>query len=103
MSIISFTMSNTSPTFTLKGKSKRGIKKIMLLPTQLVNMDGTNLEANKQFIIEFPELNGKLPQTITLTAPNTPWYCGFRILELGGEGYENYFKIKKENDNGVPT
>lgn len=28
MSIISFTLYNNTPTFTLKGKSKRGIKKI---------------------------------------------------------------------------
>lgn len=88
MSIISFTLSDTTPSFTLKGKTKRGIKKIMLLPTELVKFDDTNLEANKQYVIEFPELNGKLPQT---------------IMELGGEGYENYFKIKKENNNGVPT
>lgn len=103
MSIISSTLSDTAPSFTLKGKTKRGIKKIMLLPTQLVNFDGTNLDANKQYVIEFPELNGKLPQTITLAATNKPWYCRLRVMELGGEGYENYFKIKEENNNGVPT
>lgn len=102
MSIISFTFSDKNPIFSLRGNTKRGIKKIMLLPKQSVIFDGTNIEANKQYVIEFPELNGKLPHTLTITASEKPWYCGFRVLELGGEGYENYFKIKKENDNGVP-
>ena len=103
MSKISKVLSKQGVRLDVATLTKRGIKRILLTPTQNVILDGVTLEANKQFDITFPELNGMLPSYIQLTSDAEEWHCGCRIMELGGKGYSNYFTINKENDNGVPT
>lgn len=103
MSRISKILSNNSARLDVETLTKRGIKRVLLTPTQNVILDGVVLEANKQFDITFPELNGTLPSYIQLSSTVEVWYCGCRIMELAGEYNRNYFKIEKENNNGVPT
>lgn len=103
MSKISKVISNSSARLDVETLTKRGIKRVLLTPTQNVVLDGVTLEGNKQFDITFPELNGTLPSYIQLTSDVETWYCGCRVMELAGKGNANYFTITKENNNGVPT
>ena len=75
--------------------TKRGIKRVLLTPTHTVFLDGVTLEANKQFDITFPEINGTLPSYIQIESSASEWYCGCRIMELAGKGNANYFNITK--------
>lgn len=59
---------------------------------------GLTLEAGEYYITH-PFLNGRLPNNLTVTKGS----CNISILELAGVGDENYFKITKENDNGIPS
>lgn len=103
MSKISKIISHQSARLDVETLTKRGIKRVLLTPTQNVVLDGVTLEGNKQFDITFPELNGTLPSYIQLSCRLDEWYCGCRIMELAGKGNANYFEITKENNNGVPT
>lgn len=69
-------MSSISKVLT-ESLTKRGIKRVLLTPKNTVAFDDTLLIANKE--------------------------CGCRVMELAGKGSADYFKIKKENDNGAPT
>lgn len=103
MSKISKVLSKQGVRLDVTPLTKRGIKRVLLTPTHDVLFDDVPLEANKQFDITFPELNGTLPSYIQLTSNLSEWNCGCRIMELAGKGNSNYFKIIKENNNGVPT
>lgn len=103
MSKISKVLSKQGVRLDVANLTKRGIKRVLLTPTHNVVLDGVTLEANKQFDITFPELNGTLPSYIQLTSDVEEWYCGCRVMELAGKGNANYFTITKENNNGVPT
>lgn len=103
MSKISKVLSKQGVRLDVATLTKRGIKRVLLTPTHDVDLDGVTLEANKQFDITFPELNGTLPSYIQLTSDAEVWYCGCRVMELAGKGNANYFTITKENNNGVPT
>lgn len=103
MSKISKVLSKQGVRLDVATLTKRGIKRVLLTPTHNVILDGVTLEANKQFDITFPELNGTLPSYIQLTSDAEEWYCGCRVMELAGKGNANYFTIAKENKNGVPT
>ena len=103
MSKISKVLSKQGVRLDVATLTKRGIKRVLLTPTQDVVLDGVTLEANKQFDITFPELNGTLPSYIQLTSDTEAWNCGCRVMELAGKGNANYFTITKENINGVPT
>lgn len=103
MSKISKVLSKQGVRLDVATLTKRGIKRVLLTPTHNVVLDGVSLEANKQFDITFPELNGTLPSYIQLTSDAEAWYCGCRVMELAGKGNANYFTITKENNNGVPT
>lgn len=103
MSKLSKVLSKEGVRLDVSTLTKRGIKRVLFTPTQNVLLDGVVLEANKQFDITFPELNGTLPSYIQLTSDTETWYCGCRVMELAGKGNGNYFNITKENNNGVPT
>lgn len=103
MSKISKVLSKQGVRLDLATLTKRGIKRVLLTPTHDVVLDDVTLEANKQFDITFPELNGTLPSYIQLTSDAEEWHCGCRVMELAGKGNANYFTITKENNNGVPT
>lgn len=103
MSKISKVLSKEGVRLDVATLTKRGIKRVLLTPTHNVVLDGVTLEANKQFDITFPELNGTLPSYIQLTSDVDVWYCGCRVMELAGKGNANYFTITKENNSGVPT
>lgn len=103
MSKISIVVSNDNPQIDVTNLTKRGIKRILLTPRNSISFDGIALEANKQYDITFPELNGTLPSHLTFASSDDTWECGCRIMELAGKGNSNYFAITKENNNGVPT
>lgn len=103
MSKISKVLSKQGVRLDVATLTKRGIKRVLLTPTHNVTLDGVTLEANKQFDITFPELNGTLPSYIQLTSDAETWNCGCRVMELAGKGNANYFTITKENNNGVPA
>lgn len=103
MSKLSKVLSKEGVRLDVSTLTKRGIKRVLFTPTQNVILDGVTLEANKQFDITFPELNGTLPSYIQLASVVETWYCGCRVMELAGKGNANYFRITKENNNGVPT
>lgn len=105
MSKISISLSKSNDYVDVSSLTKRGIKRILVTPFDDVKMDYITLKANMIYDITFPELNGTLPNRIRFEsrAENVEWFCGCRIMELAGKGFANYFNIKKENDNGVPT
>lgn len=103
MSFFSKLLKKSNDTLDISENTKKGIKKILLTPSQDVIFDGVPIEPKSVLTIDLPELNGKLPNKISLTSSSEEWVCGVRVLELGGEGDKNYFNIEKENDNGVPT
>ncbi len=89
----------TTRTHDISTLTKKGIRSMFIesySPTQFAG--GLNLEAGK-FYITFPFLNGRLPNNLTIKKGS----CNITILELAGVGDENYFKITKENDNGIPS
>lgn len=103
MSSLSKVLTKSAPQLDIAGLTKRGIKRVLLAPKNTVALDGTLLVANKEYDITFPELNGTLPSYIQVVSTAETWECGCRVMELAGKGYTDYFKIKKENNNGAPT
>ena len=103
MSLLAKMLSNSDKNFITDSLTKRGIKKIIFTPTHNVTFDGVILEGNKIHEIEFPEINGCLPSRITLSSSEATWYCGVRVVELGGKAFPKYFSIQKENNSGLPT
>lgn len=103
MSSISKLLIKSASRFDIASLTKRGIKRVLLTPKNTVAFDDTLLVANKEYDITFPELNGTLPSYIQVVSTAETWECGCRVMELAGKGSADYFKITKENDNGVPT
>lgn len=103
MSSLSKVLTKSAPQLDIAGLTKRGIKRVLLIPKNNVVLDGVTLIANKEYDITFPELNGTLPSYIKLVSADETWECGCRVMELAGKGNANYFTITKENNNGVPT
>lgn len=103
MSKLSKVLSKNEPRLDIASLTKRGIKRVLLTPKNTVASDGTLLMANKEYDITFPELNGTLPSYIQVASTAETWECGCRVMELAGKGSADYFKITKENDNGVLT
>lgn len=86
-------------TFDISTLTKKGVRLIYIYAYTPVTIDGIYLLPSGERNIQFPILNGKLPNNFTLTSGE----CSIIIQELAGEGDKNYWKIKKENDNGIPT
>lgn len=103
MSSISKILTKSEPRFDIASLTKRGIKRVLLTPRTTASFDDTLIIANKEYDITFPELNGTLPSYIHVVSTAETWQCGCRVMELAGKGSADYFRIKKENDNGVPT
>ena len=104
MSSISKILTESAPQLDIASLTKRGIKCVLLTPLNTgVALDNVPLSADKEYYISFPELNGTLPSCIQLLSNAETWKCGCRVMELAGKGSADYFKITKENGNGVPT
>lgn len=79
--------------------TKKGIRSVFIEVYSPVQFNGFLCLENGRHYIKFPILNGRLPSNLTLEKGD----CNVAILELDGVGDKNYWKITKENDNGIPS
>lgn len=85
--------------FDISTLTKKGARLVQLRVYELVNFEEKYPVPTGTYDITFPFLNGRLPNNFTITSGQ----CDITIQELAGVGDENYFKITKENDNGIPS
>lgn len=89
---------STEKTHDISTLTKKGIRLMHVKAYSTVQFEGgLALEPGDSYI-KFPLLNGRLPNNLTIIKGD----CNITILELAGVGDENYWKITKENDNGIP-
>lgn len=86
-------------TFDISTLTKRGVRSIYIYVYKQVTIEGIYNLPSGEHNIQFPILNGRLPNNFTLTGGQ----CDIVIQEFAGEGDKNYWKITKENDNGIPS
>ena len=79
--------------------TKKGARLVQLRVYETVNFEGRYPVPTGKYDITFPFLNGRLPNNFTIVSGQ----CDITIQELAGVGDKNYFKITKENDNGIPS
>ena len=84
--------------FDISTLTKKGARLVQLRVYETINFGEYPVPTGTYNII-FPFLNGRLPNNFTITSGQ----CDITIQELAGVGDENYFKITKENDNGIPS
>ena len=89
----------TTKTYSISTLTKKGIRSMLVKTYSPVQFAGGLTLETGEFYITFPFLNGRLPNNLTIMKGD----CNISILELAGVGDENYFKITKENDNGIPS
>lgn len=86
-------------TFDISTLTKRGARLIYICVYKSITIEGNYILPVGEHNIQFPILNGRLPNNFTLTGGQ----CDIAIQELAEKGDKNYWKITKENDNGIPT
>ena len=86
-------------TFDISTLTKKGVRTAYLRVNELIVFEGVYPISPGTYNLTFPFLNGRLPNKFTITSG----LCDITIQELAGVGDENYFKITKENDNGIPS
>lgn len=79
--------------------TKKGIRSIFVEAYSPVQFEGNLALETGSHYVTFPILNGRLPSNLMLKKGD----CNISILELAGEGTEITGKLKKENDNGIPS
>lgn len=85
--------------FDISTLTKKGARLIQLRVYETVSFEGEYPVPTGTYDITFPFLNGRLPNNFSITSGQ----CDITIQELAGVGDKKYFKIKKENDNGIPS
>ena len=85
--------------FDISNLTKKGARLVQLRVYKVVSFEETYPVPPGTYIIIFPFLNGRLPNNFTITSGA----CDITIQELAGVGDKKYFKIEKENDNGIPS
>ena len=86
-------------TFDISTLTKKGVRKAQLRVYKTVSFEGQYPVPTGTYDITFPFLNGRLPNNFKITSGQ----CDITIYELAGVGDEKYFKIRKENDNEIPS
>lgn len=85
--------------FDISTLTKKGVRLINIRVFTPVTIEGVYVVPVGTYDIYFPFLNGRLPNNFTITEGQ----CDITIQELDGVGDRNYWKITKENDNGIPS
>lgn len=85
--------------FDISTLTKKGARLINIRVFTQVSIEETYIIPPGTYNIRFPFLNGRLPNNFTLTSGQ----CDITIQELDGMGDKKYWKIVKENDNGIPS
>lgn len=85
--------------FDVSTLTKKGVRSVHLRVYETVSFQGVYPVPPGTYNFTFPFLNGRLPNHFTIATGS----CDIVIQELAGVGDENYFKITKENDNGIPS
>lgn len=85
--------------FDISTLTKKGIRLINMRVYETISFEDAYPVPAGTYDIYFPFLNGRLPNNLAITQGN----CDITIQELDGVGDKNYWKITKENDNGIPS
>lgn len=86
-------------TFDISTLTKRGVRSIYFRVHKSISIENVYTLPPGDYYFQFPILNGRLPNNFTLTQGQ----CNVVIQEFAGIGDKKYWKIRKENDNGVPS
>lgn len=86
-------------TLDISTLTKKGARSIYIEVYSDITIGENFSLGNGNHNIAFPILNGRLPNNFTLKKGR----CNISILESAGAGDKNYWKITKENDNGIPS
>lgn len=85
--------------FDISNLTKKGARSVQLRVYEMISFEDTYPLPPGTYNITFPFLNGRLPNNFKITQGQ----CDIIITDFAGVGDKNYFKITKENDNGIPS